>query len=216
MNKNPRFILEDKRFGKLIVLEYIGKKKFLCICDCGNKKIVLSDSLRRNHTQSCGCLRSIFRENYDEDVKKKLLSSIKINENGCWEWQKAKHRQGYGHCPYKRKCLLAHRVSWMVFKGNLPDDILVCHHCDNPPCINPDHLFLGTDKDNTLDHIKKGKSKKSRGENHYFSKLTEKEVKEMRKMRERKIKIKDISRKFNIHVSTAKNICLRKSWKHVI
>lgn len=85
------------------------------------------------------------------DIKEKLLSRIKINlDNECWEWQKGKMRK-YGAIRLNGKSQLAHRVSYNVFVGEIPNKMLICHHCDNPPCINPKHLFLGTYKDNYQD-----------------------------------------------------------------
>ena len=75
--------------------------------------------------------------------------------DGCWKWAAAKHRQGYGNIWWKGKCLLAHRVSWLIHHGSLADDIKVLHECDNTECTNPSHLFLGTQKDNVADAIKK-------------------------------------------------------------
>jgi hypothetical protein len=97
-----------------------------------------------------------------EDAKKKLLSKIKV-ENGCWLWQGAVVN-GYGRIKLtnflgsnKAKSLGAHRVSYLVFKGDIADGLYVCHTCDIPTCINPEHLFLGTHSDNMRDMVAKGR-----------------------------------------------------------
>jgi hypothetical protein len=83
--------------------------------------------------------------------------SIPIPEIGCWIWLGAIKSYGYGSIKYRNKDMRANRVSWLAFKGEIPKGLCVLHHCDNPACVNPDHLFLGTLKDNMQDCIKKGR-----------------------------------------------------------
>lgn len=97
-------------------------------------------------------------------IKEKLLNNITINQKtNCWEWNRKKSKDGYGRLKlynfrhYKIKNWSAHRLSYAVFVDDIPEGLLVCHHCDNPPCINPDHLFIGTHKDNMDDMRRKGK-----------------------------------------------------------
>lgn len=92
------------------------------------------------------------------EIKERLLRSIKVSDSGCWEWQKSK-RVGYGILIVERKSKATHRLSYEVFKGSIPDGLLVCHKCDNRCCINPDHLFLGTHSDNMKDCSMKGRLK---------------------------------------------------------
>jgi len=100
---------------------------------------------------------------------------IKI-EGGCWEWSASKHRQGYGRIRLGKKegkTVQAHRVSYELFIGEIPSEKLVCHRCDNPSCVNPDHLFLGTHKDNMIDKYKKGRQGiLPTGEDHWTHKRT--------------------------------------------
>lgn len=94
-----------------------------------------------------------------DDVKERLYGSIIINQDsGCWEFQRSLNRAGYGCIKYKGKRYGAHRLSWILTNGEIESNkIFVCHKCDNPKCINPDHLFLGTNKDNMQDCLKKGR-----------------------------------------------------------
>jgi hypothetical protein len=204
-----------KCFNKLEILQQIPGKKSICKCQCGNTKILPTHAVVTGAAKSCGCIESIHRENYDEDIKKKILNSVEITPSGCWEWKKAKHRQGYGNIGYKRKVMLAHRVSWKVFKGELDDNILVCHHCDNPPCVNPDHLFLGTDRDNVNDAFKKGRIKRYKGEDHYFAKLTKEMVLEIRKLASEGMKYAEIAKKLNVKLGNISGIVTKSSWKHI-
>lgn len=75
----------------------------------------------------------------------------------CWEWQKAKDQDGYGFIRYDGRLMHASRASYLLFIGPIPDGMEVCHTCDNPPCVRPDHLFVGTRQDNALDAVGKGR-----------------------------------------------------------
>lgn len=93
----------------------------------------------------------------------------KINENGslildtpCWEWMGTKNLNRYGNFSSRYFSSLAHRASWEIFIGPIPDGLVICHKCDNPSCVNPEHLFLGTQHDNMQDMAQKGRSTKGR------------------------------------------------------
>lgn len=93
--------------------------------------------------------------------------SIPEPMSGCWLWTASANSEGYGHLGVGGKTVRAHRVSWEAYKGPIPYDdkgktLLVCHKCDNPSCVNPDHLFLGTDADNNADMMAKGRGIKGR------------------------------------------------------
>ena len=94
-------------------------------------------------------------------IKERFMEKFFVNEtNGCWEWQAALHDQGYGMLwdADLGKMERAHRVSWVLFRGPIPSDLCVLHRCDNRPCVNPEHLFVGTVLDNNLDMLKKGRA----------------------------------------------------------
>jgi hypothetical protein len=79
------------------------------------------------------------------------------NIEECWNWLKCKTSNGYGQIWINGKMENSHRIAWILTFGEIPKGLFICHHCDNKLCCNPNHLFLGTPKDNTQDYIKKGK-----------------------------------------------------------
>lgn len=115
-------------------------------------------------------------------------------EDDCWVWKERTDKDGYGivYDSEQRKSRRAHRVSYEMHYGPIPEGLLVCHKCDNPPCVNPSHLFLGTAKDNSDDMVRKGRSKVTRG--CFKSKLTDEIVLEICKRIDAGDTYDDISR----------------------
>jgi len=88
-----------------------------------------------------------------------LIASIALGENGCWNFKAATNEWGYGQMQGFGKRMMAHRFAYTVWRGPIPKGWLVCHHCDNPPCVNPEHLFVGDNLANVRDMIKKGRGR---------------------------------------------------------
>lgn len=101
-----------------------------------------------------------------EPVSVRLAARLDVSggPDSCWEYQAARSPRGYGTIGVMGKTRRAHRVAWELANGPIPEGLLVCHHCDNPPCCNPAHLFLGTDKDNVADMRAKGRGRALSGE----------------------------------------------------
>lgn len=144
----------------------------------------------------------------------RFLNKFQANENNCWIWNGTKHEFGYGKIGVDGKMLKAHRVSWFLFKGQIPASLCVLHKCDNPACVNPDHLFLGTLKDNTRDMIRKGRDAAC-GERNHESKLSPAQVAEIIALRKEGVMLKYISAQFGISMGHVSQIASGGRWGHV-
>lgn len=113
-------------------------------------------------------------------LREKLKAYSRVTPSGCWEWQKGKTPNGYGHISIGRqRQAYAHRVSYFVFNGPISEGMLVRHKCDNPSCVNPEHLEIGTQVDNMQDCKKRGRMSMppvARGVANHKTKLTEEQV----------------------------------------
>lgn len=85
-----------------------------------------------------------------------------VMESGCWEWAGFRHKQGYGRLRVLGKLTLAHVLAYKIWRGDVPDGMKVRHTCDNPPCINPEHLLLGTQADNVQDMVSRGRARNAK------------------------------------------------------
>lgn len=147
----------------------------------------------------------------------RLWSKIEKQEpEKCWPWLSCRDKRGYGvinsgGCGLRT---FAHRVVWMLTHGAIPQGMCVLHRCDNPPCCNPAHLFLGTKADNLRDAAEKGRM--PRGEAHWRAKLTECDVREIRQQYAAgNISQRKLAKMFHVSEERIHSIVYRLAWKHV-
>lgn len=116
-------------------------------------------------------------------TEEEFWSRKTVTKSGCWEWNRVRHRNGYGEQGYQSKFWLAHRLAWFFTHGEIPAGAQILHHCDNPPCINPAHLFLGSQVDNMRDmRIKMRRRGRGAGERNGRAVLTWAQVCEIRRL----------------------------------
>ncbi len=137
-------------------------------------------------------------------------------ENGCWNVNPGVSG-GYGKIQAFGKTMSYHRVSYELYNGPIPSGYMVCHKCDNPSCVNPEHLFLGTAKDNMQDKIDKGRHVAAhKGEGHHRARLTEWQVKEIKQhLSKGSMTQYELAEKYGVSQTLINNIKTGKRWGHI-
>ncbi len=135
--------------------------------------------------------------------------------SSCWEFSGTRNARGYGLF-YAGRSIGAHRYAWFLEHGVEPTrKEYVCHSCDNPSCVRPSHLFLGSQSENLRDCSRKGRTAKPRGEKNGRARLTEGKVREVRQLAASGVTYKEISKRYGVHVETIGHVVRRITWKHV-
>lgn len=146
-----------------------------------------------------------------ENLRERLERNSRVDPNtGCRLWVKRCDEDGYGRTAVDGKTIQAHRAMWEAVHGPIPPGMRVCHHCDTPPCIELECLFLGTDADNVADRDAKGRQ--ARGEKQGLSKLTEEDVRAIRRSQEGP---SIVAKRFDITAPNVWFIRTRRTWAHV-
>lgn len=137
------------------------------------------------------------------------------NIEDCWEWKNGKDKDGYGKVCINYKHTRSHRVAYTLTYGKIEGGLWVLHKCDNPPCCNPRHLFLGTPKDNAVDRALKGHNKEQEGKKNKMSKLEDTKIVEIRKLVKNGLSTYKVGKMFGVSQQTISSICCYKLWKHI-
>lgn len=188
----------------------------LVLQSCKNTDCVNPDHLYLGRDYSLERLpRRIYKDK--ETIFQYYVPKEQLNEAECWEWQGDRfHNDGiknYGKLQFKKTCTGAHRFSYELHYGQIPEGLIICHKCDNPPCVNPHHLFAGTYSDNMFDASKKGRLFVGKYENGSNAKLLNSDVKHIRKLHTEGMSPKEIAEYYPI-VSYAHiwRVATNKSW----
>lgn len=150
--------------------------------------------------------------NYRGSPEERFWSKVNKTDT-CWLWVGAKDNNGYGAIRVNSKNINAHRFSYQILKGRIGNGLFVCHSCDNPSCVNPEHLFLGTNYDNVQDMVKKMRN--TLGEKNGMSFLSAEDVTKIRTIKD-KYSRRELASMFSIGESTLSQIINYKRWKHIV
>lgn len=149
----------------------------------------------------------------------RFWARVKFDLAGCWEWQGGTNGNGYGIWRYNyRQYVFAHRFAWADLFGKIPSGLGVCHHCDNRLCVRPDHLFLGTQKDNMADAARKGRLHslpRFHGSAHPMSKLSHEQVSEIRLAYQRGVRQWQLAAQYGVRRVTIHAIIAGRIWKEL-
>ena len=157
----------------------------------------------------------------DSGARDRFLTKFeKRNQDECWEWKGTKHNAGYGLFSIGGKNVLAHRVMWEIENGPIPEGdfrgtMCVCHKCDNRICVNPDHLFIGTARDNVLDMYSKKRDNTKRGEDHPRAKLSDLEVRHIKELLAAGCWQTEVAAALDVSPKTINHISCGRRWAHI-
>jgi hypothetical protein len=145
----------------------------------------------------------------------RYVEYAKRKPSGCVEWDGYRMNMGYGELGFKGRKILAHRLSWVLHNGKPADGMEVCHKCDNPACVNPEHLFLGTHADNMRDCHAKGRNGFCHGSKSGMAKTNEAAVLQILRLRSEGAETKELGRMFGLSIGALYQIFRGDTWNRV-
>lgn len=150
-------------------------------------------------------------------LEKVMFHGWTVTDSDCWEYNGSirNPKEGYGRVSQHGKALVVSRVVHEAWIGPIPKGLLVRHKCDNPPCVNPEHLEVGTVRDNARDMIERGRGNPPKGEQNRQAKLTEDDVRHIRQLRDNGRTLQSLADEFHVSLSLVDGIVKRRRWKHV-
>ncbi len=224
-----RFDLTGLTYGDWTVLshakQYNHRTFWNCICSCGTIKVVDGAALKGGKSKSCGCKGSRatigarshtfdHTKTHKDGIPTEVLFWRKVEKTeSCWLWTANTIHFGYGGFAVKRKRVSAHRYSYMLHKGAIPENLVVRHICNNPICVNPDHLELGTQADNIHDAVKLNRH--CHGETHGGAIITDALALEIKLDLAKGIFATRIAKKLGVNKYIVYDIKRGKTWKHI-
>jgi hypothetical protein len=152
----------------------------------------------------------------NERFVERFWSKVDRKGDGCWEWNRYRKPNGYGQFTLvKGRFVGAHTVSFALTNGPIAAGQVICHHCDNPPCVRPDHLFAGTQSDNAHDMFTKGRTVRSSGTDRANAVLTEEAVRHIRAASRYRGLIRDLASEYGVSPHTIRMVRLVRKWVHI-
>lgn len=191
---------------------------------CSNK----AEQKRRSRSRGKALFQLVMEE--QETVEDRFWTKVKKlpGKDACWEWTASCYKKGYSRFTIQGRGVLGHRVAYILEYGKFSEDLLVCHVCDNPRCVRPDHLYIGTHKENTRDAAAKGRMSSGdrhwsrthperlrRGQEHGRAKLTTLQVREIRKKADEGVTQLVLARKYGVALYAIQSIIHRITWAHI-
>lgn len=173
----------------------------------------------KNPPYSSEAQRKKSKKRWGDQLKRFWSNVDKRGPEECWPWLGHEANGGYGELYFDGSQQRAHRVSWQLHKGSIPEGLCVLHRCDYAPCCNPNHLFLGTRKENMDDMARKGRRRNvpAIGEANGSAKLSEADVRLIRRIYSRRECTQiELAKRFKVKQATISSVVLGKSWRHII
>jgi hypothetical protein len=187
----------------------------LCCCGCGGETTLI---VKNNFPR--GEIKGAFRKYKKGHAYSKKPMDLPVRfwpkvrkpkTDGCWQWTAYKNNKGYGVITVSGRQEMAHRISWILVNGEIPHGLFVLHACDNPECVNPNHLFLGTHADNMADMARKGRAASRPGEEAYSAKITFAMADEIRSLSKSVPRAK-LAEMYKLHPITIWRVVTNKIW----